>query len=148
MLVVVFGALVGAGVAHLGADATHIFHEPRTTTHVSDAQTTNFRAIETVARAIRHTAQTLVGAVIAFLGTATTGDDARLMLFVRHDDLLKNRANRRPRQLCNRNAIKLLRISFSFGFFLALRHLNCINFVFHSAPNLLERFSAARKENP
>jgi len=84
MIVGMFRAFFGAGVANIGADAADFFHETRPPAHVGWASPTHLRAVNAQTRAVRHIAQTGIRAVIAFLGTLDTGADTGLMLLMRH----------------------------------------------------------------
>jgi hypothetical protein len=75
MVLAMFSAFLGAGIANLRRYAADLIDEPRASTHEDDAQAAHFRAINTEAGAIRHAAQTGVGAVITLLSAAATGGD-------------------------------------------------------------------------
>jgi len=85
MFLIVLGAFLGAGIANIRANAADFLDEPGASAHERDAQTAHLRAIEANPRAIRHAAQTFIGAMVALLGTPTTSANARLMFLVRHD---------------------------------------------------------------
>jgi hypothetical protein len=85
VVIVVLSAFLGTSIANVSADTANLFDEPRAATHKSDAQTTHFRTIKTDPRAIRHTTETLVRTMVAFLGTLATRRDAGLMMLMRHE---------------------------------------------------------------
>jgi len=109
MLLVVPGAFLGAGIANLRTDTADFLDEPRASAHERDAETAHFRAIETEPGAIRHAAQAFIGAVIAFLGAATTRANTRLMLLMRHDKPpdLRDREEGDFLYLCNPDAMRV-----------------------------------------
>lgn len=106
MLLVVFGAFLGAGIANVRAQAADFLDEARTSAHERNAQTAHFRAIEANPGAIRHAAQTLHSAVVAFLSTPATSANARLMFLVSHNQPPHGRKNDLPSiALCNHDAV-------------------------------------------
>lgn len=88
MFLLVFAALLGAGIANVGTDATNLVDESRATAHEGDGHAAHFRAIEASSGTFGPVSQARIGAMVTLLSALTTCQNARLMLLVSHENLL------------------------------------------------------------
>jgi hypothetical protein len=89
-------ALSATSLADIGAYATKFLHELRAAAHEACRGPAHRRAVFVEPNALGHHGdiaftQASLGAVLAFLGAANASIDARLVLFVGHDYLLRRK---------------------------------------------------------